>query len=179
MMSNRYNKTNIEQLRNKKIFFDANILIYLFWTTGSSWEKSYARFYSKLNTQNNTYFIDFIVISEFVNRAIRLEYEKYLDENGLTKQNYSFKHYRDSLEGQESLSDIYEIVSSEILEKFEVVEKSYSKNTIQSLLIVDELDFSDKAIVQICSENDCVLITNDKDFKNSHIAIISCNKNLV
>ncbi|MFA7084087.1 MAG: type II toxin-antitoxin system VapC family toxin [Arcobacteraceae bacterium] len=177
-MNKRYNTSNIEDISNKKIFFDANILIYLFWTTGTSWETSYAKMYSKLNTQNNTYAVDFIVISEFVNRAIRIEYEKYLKEFNLTKKDFNFKEYRDSKDGNEALEDIYEIVSAEILEKFEVVEKVYSKSTIYSLLSVDELDFSDKVIVQICSENNCILITNDKDFKNSNIPIISCNKNL-
>ena len=32
--------------------------------------------------------------------------------------------------------------------------------------MVDELDFVDKAIVSICSENNLVLLTNDRDFKN-------------
>lgn len=178
MMNNRYSQSNISNINDKKVFFDANILIYLFWATGSSWEQTYANLYSRLNRQNNSYVIDFLVISEFINRAIKMEYQNYLNENGLTSQEYKYKAYRDSQDGKEALNDIYTIVSSEILEAFEVVEKVYSKEDISSMFIVDGLDFTDKAIEQICSENDFVLLTNDKDFKDSTIDILSCNRNL-
>ena len=178
MMSNRYSQSTISDINDKKVFFDANILIYLFWATGSYWEQTYANLYSRLNRQNNSYVIDFLVISEFINRAIKMEYQNYLDENGLTYQEYKYKTYRDSQDGKEALSDIYTIVSSEILESFEVVEKAYSKDGVSSMFIVDSLDFTDKAIEQICSENDFVLLTNDKDFKDSTIDILSCNRNL-
>jgi len=178
MMSNRYNLSNIADINDKKIFFDTNILLYLFWATGSSWEKTYANLYSRLNHQNNSYVIDFLVISEFINRAIKMEYQNYLDENGLTSKEYKYKDYRDSQDGKEALKDIYTIVSSEILDSFEVVEKAYSSDAISSMFIVDNLDFTDKAIEKICSENSFILLTNDRDFKDSRIDILSCNKNL-
>ena len=178
MMSNRYALSNIADVNNKKVFFDANILIYLFWATGSSWERTYANLYSRLNNQNNTYLIDFLVISEFINRAIKIEYQNYLNLHVLTSRECKYKDYRDSGDGQEALSDIYTILSSDILEDFEVVEKSYSKDNINSMLIVDNLDFTDKAIEKICIENGCILLTNDKDFKDSTIEILSCNKSL-
>ena len=43
---------------------------------------------------------------------------------------------------------------------------------------VDELDFSDKAIIRICEDNQFILLTNDTDFKNSNIDIISCHKKM-
>ena len=46
------------------------------------------------------------------------------------------------------------------------------------MFIVDSLDFTDKAIERVCSENSFVLLTNDKDFKDSTIDILSCNRNL-
>lgn len=177
MMSNRYNISNIQHVQNKKIFFDANVLIYLFWATGSSWENNYANVYSRLNRQNNSFVVDFIVISEFINRAIRIEYDKYLDENNLTKRIFSFKKYRDCTNGSEAVTDVYTIVST-ILNTFDVIEKAYSKNDISAMLFTDILDFSDRALVKICNENNFILLTNDKDFKNSNIDILSCNRNL-
>ena len=69
-MSNKYNSSNIQSITNKKIFLDANILIYLFGfgtPTSANWENQYATLYSKLNKQNNIFVVDYIVISEFVN----------------------------------------------------------------------------------------------------------------
>ena len=51
-MSNKYNSSNIQSITNKKIFLDANILIYLFGfgtPTSSNWESQYANLYTKLH----------------------------------------------------------------------------------------------------------------------------------
>lgn len=178
-MANRYSPSNIQNIADKKIFFDANILIYLFWASASSsWEDQYARLYTRLNQQNNNFVVDYIVISEFINRAIRIEYDYYLIENTLTKSSFSYKDYRNSQDGQEALNDIYLTVTDEILEEFEVVEKSYSKNDLTMMCTADNLDFSDKAIVKICNENQFVLLTNDTDFSDSCIDILSCHHRL-
>ncbi len=38
-------------------------------------------------------------------------------------------------------------------------------------------DFSDKAIINLCDEKSFYLLTNDIDFKNSGLNIISANEN--
>ncbi len=180
-MNKKYNSSNIQSITNKKIFLDANILIYLFGfgtSTSANWENQYANLYTKLNNQNNTFVVDYIVISEFVNRAIKIEYDNYLNSNNLDKNSLSYKNYRNSLDGQEALRDIYIIVNDEILDEFEVIEKSYSKDDLKMMCCVDELDFSDKAIIKICEDNQFILLTNDTDFKNSDIDIISCHKKM-
>lgn len=180
-MANRYSPSTINQAQNKKIFFDANILIYLFGygtPTIANWEAQYATAYSALLKQNNTFVVDFIVISEFVNRAIKYEYESYLINNSVSKNSYRYKEYRDSLDGQKALDDIYLTVKDDILADFEVVKKSYSKDDLTLMCTADSLDFSDKAIIKICRENNFVLLTNDKDFSHSDIEILSCNRNI-
>jgi predicted nucleic acid-binding protein len=180
-MSNKYNSSNIQSITNKKIFLDANILIYLFGfgtPTFANWENQYATLYTKLNNQNNTFVVDYIVISEFINRAIKIEYNNYLISNNLNKNRLTYKDYRNSLDGQEAISDIYITLNDEILYEFEVIEKSYSKDDLKIMCCIDELDFSDKAIVKICEDNQFILLTNDTDFKNSNIDIISCHKKM-
>lgn len=180
-MNKKYNLSNIQSIINKKIFLDANILIYLFGCgtpTSSNWESQYANLYTKLHNQNNTFAVDYIVISEFVNRAIKIEYYNYLNSNNLDKNSLSYKDYRNSLDGEEALKDIYIIVNDEILNEFKVIEKSYSKVDLKMMCSVDELDFSDKAIIRICGDNQLILLTNDTDFKNSNIDIISCHKKM-
>lgn len=177
-MSNKYHSYDIHTITDKKIFLDANILIYLFgFGTHSSanWESQYAKLYTKLNNQNNIFVVDYIVISEFVNRAIRIEYDNYLISNNLDKNSLSYKNYRNSLDGKETLKDIYITLNDEILDEFEVIEKSYSKDDLKMMCCIDELDFSDKAIIKICEDNQFILLTNDTDFKNSEIDIISCH----
>ncbi len=75
--------------------------------------------------------------------------------------------------------DIFVIVKNNILNRFNVVGKSFDKQKIESFLIVDELDFVDKAMASICSENSFVILTNDMDFKNSGLDILTGNPRIL
>ena len=49
---------------------------------------------------------------------------------------------------------------------------------LEELLVVDELDFNDKIIFSLCKEKNMVLLTNDSDFVQSDIDILSANPKL-
>ncbi len=146
--------------------------------TYADWEGQYATLYTRLNNQDNIFVVDYIVVSEFINRAIRIEYDNFLEANDLSKRDLKYKDYRNSQDGQDALADIYLTVTDDILNEFEVVEKSYSKNDLTMMCRVDNLDFSDKAIERICIENQFVLLTNDTDFKDSNTDTLSCHSRL-
>lgn len=115
----KYPLPQIASLANRKIFFDANVLIYLFWPTGSqNWETRYASVYGSLLTQGNELIVDYLVISETINVAIRAEYTKHLLANNLTKQALSFKDFRNSANGQSAVNDVFLIVKHSILDFF-------------------------------------------------------------
>lgn len=172
----KYPLNSIPTIANRKVFFDANVLIYIFWPSGAyHWERFYSSAFGNLLRQNNELVVDFIVISEIVNRAHRLEYDKHLATNGLTRSAFTYKQYRNSPDGQTALTDIYLIVDTNILSKFTVVGKGFSKAEIQSFLTVESIDFADKAIVLTCKENACILLTNDADYCTADIDILSSN----
>ena len=144
-MAIKYNVQSISQLQGRDIFLDANILIYLFWPTGSiRWENTYATAFARLLRQQNVLHIDFLVISEVVNRAMRTEYEKHLSNHNLSKTQFSFKTYRDCQDGKDALNDIYLVVENDILNRFNFIGKAFSKSEVSSFLNVDSLDFVDK-----------------------------------
>lgn len=175
-MATKYSTQNISELQDRKVFFDANVLIYIFWPSGAyTWEGSYSQVFSRLLRQSNELCVDFIVISEIINRTHRLEYDKYLRANTISKNELTYKQYRNNAEGQSSLSDIYLMVETNILDTFTIIGKSFSKTEIQSFLTFDPLDFGDKGILLTCQENSCVLLTNDVDFKTSNIDILTAN----
>ncbi|BAP56028.1 PIN domain protein [Thioploca ingrica] len=90
-MAKRYNYSEMAFMTDRSVFFDANILLYIFWPTGSpSWEIKYSSIFRKLLTQKNTMVVDFIVISEVVNRAIKTEYEKHLQEKIIFRKDLCF-----------------------------------------------------------------------------------------
>lgn len=179
-MATKYSTQNILDVQSRKIFFDANVLIYIFWPSGAYyWEGFYSQVFNRLMRQSNELCVDFIVISEIINRTHRLEYDKYLRANTISKSNLTFKQYSNSEEGRLSLSDIFLMVETNILETFTIIGKSFSKAEIQSLLTLDPLGFGDKGILLTCQENCCVLLTNDIDFKTSNIDILTANPSIL
>ena len=172
-MATKYRLQDFNQLNNRNIFIDANVLIYLFWPTGQHFfEQNYARVYRDFLRQGNNLFVDFLIVSEVINRILRIEHKK-------INPSLNFKDFRNSTEGKDALNDIYVIVRDNILNHFNVIGKVFEKQDIESLLIVDELDFVDKATVKICTENTLVLLTNDRDFKNIDLDIITGNPHLL
>lgn len=179
-MDSKFSHNNISDLNDRKIFFDANVLIYIFWPSGSqAWEKKYSSLFRKLLHQKNELLADFIVISEFVNRAHRIEHIKFLTKNNLTTRNFTYKQYRENKDGKETLSDIYSIVKLNILSHFKIVGKSFNQGEIEAFLVVDSFDFNDKGILSICEEGNFVLLTNDSDFKMAKVDLLSSNPQIL
>lgn len=178
-MANCYSKSQIHQLKNRLIFFDANVLIYLFVPTGKEYfENIYSSMFSLLIKHKNKLVIDFIVLSEFVNRAIRIDYERYLQLNNLDKSSLSFKTYRNETDGKQKLQQLYGLVANRILKYFNIVENGISSEDLVSMLSVDALDFNDKAIQHICRQNNFILLTNDVDYKETSLEILTANSRL-
>lgn len=170
-MGNRYNSNDLYALKDRMFFFDTNVLMYLYYSQGSGWlEAKYTKLFSSILTAKLQIVIDSNVISEFINAAIRLEYKK-------TASTITYKDYRNSENGQNKIQDIYNIMMT-MLATFEVVDNVVDKLKIQSLLVVDSLDFNDKLIENLCARNNYVLITNDIDYKNSKVDILSLNKKM-
>jgi predicted nucleic acid-binding protein len=178
-MAKVYSLTKVDQLKDRKIFFDANVIIYNFWPTNSRYESSYSSAFGALLKQKNELFVNYIVISEVVNRAARIEYDSHLERTGVAKKDLNFKKYRNCNEGKEAFNDIYSTVKNQILPWFKVHGRAFEKADILSYLNVDSLDFSDKAILTVCKENDFVLLTNDSDFKGCSVDILTSHNRLL
>ena len=59
-MAAKYSTQNISELQSRKVFFDTNVLIYIFWPSGAySWELSYYQAFSQLLRQDNELCVDF------------------------------------------------------------------------------------------------------------------------
>lgn len=51
-MIRKYSIQNLSGLNDRKVFFDANVLIYIFWPSGAYfWEDKYSSVFSKLLRQ--------------------------------------------------------------------------------------------------------------------------------
>lgn len=171
-MKMRYNASSIPSLKNKTFFFDANSLIYIFWPTSPDSQEAvdYGSILATLINNNAVLAINEIVVSEIVNRILRLEFNK----RNMPKDR--FKEFRDSTEGQSVQEDIYTIIRNRILNRFQVISEIYSKDEVCTLLNTSKLDFNDKIIELLCKKKGMILLTHDHDFAESDVDILSANK---
>lgn len=180
-MSLRLRTADIHSITNRPLFFDANVLLYLFAGTisqSSSWASAtYASIFKKSIQLQCSLFTDVIVLSEFINRFLRIEYENHLKKNNLSRQNLNFKNFRATPDGKAVCHDVELIVKDKILKQFNILNTAFDANDIASMSLSNS-DFSDQLITQTCIKNNCVLITNDADFSGSPLDILTENKKL-
>jgi len=180
-MYHKYTTKDIGEFDSRDIFFDANILIYLFWATGKEQrhlENKYATIYSEILKKGLSKYVNFVVLSEVVNRTLRISWEEYLDIKSLSKSELSFKKFRNSKKGIKAQKEIATIINEIIFGDFEVIEDFFSKSDIADFLNIETLDFSDKAILKTCSQHDYILLTHDSDYFDSEIDILTCNSRI-
>jgi predicted nucleic acid-binding protein len=171
-MATVYTLNKIYLLKERDIFVDANIFVYQHYNdhrTLPQWMARYNTTYNTLLLQGYGLYTSFEVISELINRGMRLAQHimglDYLD----------FKDFRDSPQGDEALKDIHDIIRG-ILTEVTIVEQSYDNDRVERLLVIDRLDFVDRSIVAICQGKSYVLFTNDGDFKDSNIEVLTNNQ---
>ncbi|MFA6702869.1 MAG: PIN domain-containing protein [Dysgonamonadaceae bacterium] len=172
------NEEDIPSIKPRTIFFDANILISLFFLTNPNDHtyKGYSRIFNKLLNQGNKLAIDVIVVSEVVNRALRMEYHNYLSKYNIDRNKEPFKYFRNKKEGKDAINRTRTMMCDVILPQFNIIEKKWGKFELEDLLTRDG-DFNDQLIANLCKENSYILLTDDADFIDSDTEILSLNKN--
>lgn len=178
-MALRIKTLDANSIQNKPLFFDANVLLYLFGgVTYPKWAvDGYSRIFKQCLKADNTLYLDVIILSEFVNRFLRIEYDKYLKTNQPAQHDIKFKDFRSTIKGIEASEDIELIVKDTILRRFTMVGKLFNEADICNIDFKNT-DFNDELIIQICKENQCVLVTNDADFSGADIDILTINNKL-
>jgi predicted nucleic acid-binding protein len=190
-MATVYGLNEVYLLEERDIFVDANIFTYQHYynhQTLSWWMKRYNATYHTLLWQGYSLYTSFEVISELINRGMRIAQQR------MGFDDVDFKDFRNSPAGDTALGDIHTIIRkigsgsrvgygqhegirrSSILQQVTIVEQSYDNARIERLLVIDRLDFVDRSIVAICQGKSYVLFTNDGDFKDSNIEVLTNNQ---
>jgi predicted nucleic acid-binding protein len=178
-MSLRIKAADIASVAGRPLFFDANVLLYLFGSAPyPQWAvNAYSSLFSQCLKMGNTLCLDVFVLSEFVNRFLRIEYENYLKAQKMDKNQINFKHFRSINEGIQATQDVEEVVKGRILKQFKIIGKLFDEADIASISLAGT-DFNDALIVKTCEKHECVLVTNDADFRSANIDILSANQKL-
>jgi stalled ribosome rescue protein Dom34 len=137
------------------------------------WVDPYSKLYKQMRQLKCKTFIDFLVISEFIYRFISIQFKI----KNMRKSD--FKDFRNSREGKNIIEEIYSHVKNILLRYFIITGKKFLKEDINDFLVINGMDFNDQGIASVCQGNDFILLTNDVDFKNSDLEILSINPELL
>jgi len=176
-MPRRIRLNELANIEKRKIFFDTNIWMYLYcdianyerWLTNN-----YSNAFKQILSLKFKIATDIIVMSEFINTYSRIAFSVYKSNNN---SSLNFKQYRKTDHYKDTIKNVYNIIKNQIL-KIAVFENlNYNNNSFQNILNPEDtdIDFNDLHIVNLCKKNGMYLLTNDKDFKNADIDIISNN----
>jgi predicted nucleic acid-binding protein len=155
--------------KDDKVFIDTNILIFLFSPDFVSSKRhqidKYSAIYGKLIENNCKLFINSHVVSEFINKCLRIDFEKNFQDKETSKD---FKRdYRESQRYQDTLSlvlkELKKFISlnvSQLDDEFGIFDifENYKNN--------ETSDFNDLIIAKIVISNNLKLLSDDGDFNN-------------
>jgi len=155
--------------KNDRVFIDTNILIFLFspdFVSSSDYQiDKYANIYSKLLEKKCELFINSHVVSEFINRCLRIDFEKNFQDEKKTK-NFK-KDYRGSSQYKETLSIILKELNKFMSLNVSQIDDSFSSFDINSEYKEnDNSDFNDLIIARNVIDNKLKLLSDDRDFSN-------------
>lgn len=158
------------------VFIDTNVLIFYLYPINPKKYSYYANAIYMLQKKKCQMFINSLVVSEFINRLLRLDFAQIKDENIK-----DFK--RDYRQTQNYINTLKFAITelNKFCETFNVrhIRDDFDKMNIMELYAKYEysFDFNDLIIAENVRSNKLKLLTDDKDFQNLNITLI-CKQNI-
>lgn len=163
----------------EKILVDTNIWLYLFPAPGnpkSSFASQYSTAFARLVQAKAQPILDPMVLSEYLNRYCRLEWE------GHFKSIYpNFKDFRQSSDFPPVVSSAHTFASRIIsfCQVHSIPANELDLNQALADFVSGQIDFNDALLVDICKRQNFKLMTNDRDFLYGGIEVLTTNPRLL
>lgn len=164
-----------------QLFFDANIWLSLYGPQGAPNDprtQIYSNALAEAMRAKSQIWVDVLVISEFVNRFARIEYDIQFPNRS---RRPNFKQFRNSPDFQ-PISQAIAAAVRNILKFAARIESGFSIIDINALLLEFESnsnDFNDQILAGLCKNNSLVLVTHDSDFKGKGVDILTANPRIL
>ena len=163
-----------------QLLFDANIWLRLYGPQAdakSFQTKIYSGALKRILTVNAVVHLDSSILSEFINRWARLEYQTL----PLAKRPADFKTYRSGPLFKPVAAAIAS-AAQKIAAQCKRVESGFGTIDISVLLnsyAAGNSDFTDLMLTQLCKQLGLKFITHDSDFKTSDLDVLTANQTLL
>lgn len=179
MNNKAYDLASYSFASGEQILVDTNIWIYLFPAPGNP-QKSFARQYSsafsRLVSAKAQPVLDPMVLSEYLNRYCRIEWE-----GNFKSQYQTFKQFRQSADFGPVVFSAHTF-ASKILSFCQIHSVSANELDLNQALTdfkSAQVDFNDALLVDVCKNRNMKLMTNDADFQRGGIEILTTNPRLL
>ena len=150
-----------------KVFIDTNILIFLFapsFVNSHQYQiNKYSEIFKKLVSSKCELYVNELVISEFVNRCMRIDFERNFNSNG--DKDYK-KDYRTSVAFDTTMKIVLKQLNKFLSLAKQVDDDFINFNVISSITANIKSDFNDLVIADTVNKKSLKLLTDDGDFKN-------------
>lgn len=174
MTKNKAHRASDYQFRGgEPILIDANVWLFLHppaGDSGSAWAQDYSNAFKRLLTAKAQPVTDALVLSEYLNRYFRLEYDA-----GWKEEFPTFKAFRKSprfaMVASDAVAEVRQIIKTAKLH-----DTPSSNLSIEDIFAGTEsgtLDFNDAILVESCRHYGWKLLTNDEDCSIGGIEVIT------
>lgn len=163
---------------NDQFFFDTNVWLLLFGNLANykpKDQKEYSNFFKETLQRNIPIFVSSMVLSEFANVLLRLDFKQW--KNNVTEHKDFKRDFGITADYQNSVQNAKDLLKS-ILELPNVHLISDFFNGINMTNVLTNfsvVDFNDSYIKELALTNNYKIVTNDKDFQklDSNVDIIT------
>jgi len=161
-----------------ELLLDANIWLFVYgpgYDPDNRRVKVYSRALSKMLKAKSRIYIDVLIVSEFINRYARMK------QHILNPGVKNFKRFRQSAAFKPIAQDVA-ADARRILQHCIRVESGFEALDINALIAEygkGDSDFNDQVLADLCRSKDLMLVTDDSDFKDYGLPVVTANRHLL
>jgi predicted nucleic acid-binding protein len=168
MAANIINIKSYSPKSSDVFFFDNNIWMHLFCPLGNynqSRQKMYSAFLQSVQSSRATIFINSMVISEFANSYLRMDFAQWKN----TSKNYAADYKKNYVGSPQYVTTVEEIkIQIKTIMKFcEKSSDNFNAININDVFThLQSIDFNDSYYIELAKLDNWKIVTDDKDFTN-------------
>jgi len=164
--------------KRHRLLIDTNVWLYLNGPQVKDDDKSrkYSDALKKIRQAKSDVFVDIVVLSEFINRYLRIKYKAWKSHEEAT-----FKDFRSSTDYPAVARDIANAARG-ILRTCVPLDSGLESLDMKLLLgdfEENRRDFNDQVLAELCKARELTLITHDGDFKGLGITLLTANRRML
>lgn len=155
---------------SSEFFFDTNIWLLLYGNVANyqkNDQKEYSVFFEEILTRKSAIYISSMILSEFANVLLRLQFKIWKGKCGIINPDYK-KNFVGTEEYQKTVLQISSTINKiiKLPNVVRIPDDFNSSNLDEILTNFINVDFNDSFISFLVKSKNLILVTNDRDFKN-------------